>query len=167
MRAGNRSLEVFSKAAVAPKPREGTLDDPAARKQDKAFGLIGTLDNLNRPVSPRAGHRSSELVTTVAAIGKDMPEPRVFVAQCLGNKWPAVPILNVCRMHDSFNQSSASVGDDMPLAALDAFASIIATRPAAFGGLDALAVNHPRRGAGFPAFLQAVSSNQCEVDLRP
>ncbi len=53
------------------------------------------------------------------------------------------------------------------IASLDAFARIITAWPAAFGGLDALAVNHTRRRADFPVFLQAVGSDQCDVDLWP
>lgn len=43
MGAGDGGLEVFGKAAVAPKPHEGTLDAPAAREQNKAFGLFKTF----------------------------------------------------------------------------------------------------------------------------
>ena len=41
------------------------------------------------------------------------------------------------------------IGQDVPLAALDLLALVIAPRPAGFRGLDALAVDHARRRARF------------------
>ena len=165
MRAGDGGLEVFGEAAIAPKPREGALDDPAARKQNKAFGLMGALDNLGCPIGSGFCQSVGELVAAVAAIGKEMPQPWIFILQGFGNQRPSVAILNISRMHHSLDQPSACIGDDMPLAALDAFACIVATRPTTLGGLDTLAVNHARCRTGLSTLGQSVGSNQRKVDF--
>lgn len=55
------------------------------------------------------------------------------------------PILDVGAVrHQPYHQTER-VGDDMALAALDLLAGIIAPYAAAFGGFDALAVNHSGR----------------------
>jgi len=46
------------------------------------------------------------------------------------------------------DQVALGVGDDMALAAFDLLARVEASRAAAFGGLDRLAVDDARRGAG-------------------
>ena len=48
-------------------------------------------------------------------------------------------------MHLKPDEMAGRVGDDVTLAALDLFARVIAARPAAFGRLHRLAVDHARR----------------------
>jgi hypothetical protein len=47
------------------------------------------------------------------------------------------------------DQQAQRVGDDLALATFDLLAGVIAARTAALGGLDRLAVDDPRRRAGF------------------
>ena len=61
------------------------------------------------------------------------------------NERCAVAILNVGGMDHGMNEIALGVGHDVPLATLDLLACIIAPWPAALGGLDALAVDGPRR----------------------
>ncbi len=63
--------EVLGEAAVAVQPGEGSLDDLAAGQEDEAFGLVGPLDDLDSPFADPA-QRLPELVSGIAAIGKDM-----------------------------------------------------------------------------------------------
>ena len=55
----------------------------------------------------------------------------------------AVAELDIGGMDHGVNQIAFGVGQDVALAALDLVACIIAAMPAALGGLNALAVDHP------------------------
>ena len=59
------------------------------------------------------------------------------------------------------------VGHDVSLAPLDLLAGIIARNPAAFGGLDALAVDHTRRRARLAALEFARAHRQQMIERLP
>lgn len=60
----------------------------------------------------------------------------------------AVPILDIGAVDDEPDQEAERVGQDVPLAALDLLAGVEAADAAAFGGLDALAVDYAGARAG-------------------
>ena len=62
-----------------------------------------------------------------------------------------VAVLDVCGMGDQPQQVSVCVGYDMTLTPLCFLARIIATRAAALGRLDRLAVDDPSGGRGLPS----------------
>lgn len=68
-------LPVLGQPAASAKPCEGPLDDSSAGKKFKAISLVSSLDNFQRPLAylfqPTLQH-----VSRIAAIGKDMQEPR-------------------------------------------------------------------------------------------
>jgi hypothetical protein len=78
----DRSLEVLGEAAASTDPGESALDDPAALDKNEAFGVIGSLDDLDRPVAEPA-QGLAQLVASVAAVGEDVAEPRVEIADPL------------------------------------------------------------------------------------
>lgn len=51
------------------------FDDPASRDDLEAFGGIGALDDLQRPVAD-LGQRAARLGLGIAAVGEDMAQPR-------------------------------------------------------------------------------------------
>ena len=59
-------------------------------------------------------------------------------------------ILNIGGMNIDGEQKTIGVSDDMPLAPVDTFAGVVASRASRVGGRSALAVND-RRGQGGPA----------------
>src|SRR5262249_3181098 len=65
----------------------------------------------------------------------------------------------------STDQQTQRVGDNLALAAFDLLAGIIAARTAALGGLDRLAVDDPRRRAGFAAGRFAGLQQQRKIGL--
>src|SRR5215469_8590621 len=76
--AGDGGLKVFGEAAVAVEPSEGSFDHPVAR-QDTRAGTIGPFDDLNSPPAV-SGQCRGQLIARIAAIGKDMAQPREQIA---------------------------------------------------------------------------------------
>lgn len=151
---------VLCEAAAPSQPGEGALDDPAAREDFEALGLIGTLDDLDYPV-PGFGECRSELVTGVTTISEDMAQPREALANPFEHVDGAIPVLNIGSVHEDGDQKAGSVGQDMTLAAFDLLARVISTRTAALGRFHALAIDDARPGRGFaPLDLSQVHDQQ-------
>src|SRR2546430_4692033 len=73
--AGDGPLKVPRQPPIAAKPAEGPLDHPASGQYLKTFGLVGSLDDLQRP-QPAPGKRCLQLLAGVGAIGKSLPSRR-------------------------------------------------------------------------------------------
>ena len=80
-----------------------------------------------------------------------MAQPGKQVVDGSDDQPGSVAIPDVGRVNRDPDQQAGGVGDDVALAAFDLLRRIVAARPAAFGGLDRLAVDHPRRGAWLAA----------------
>ena len=147
--AEDGSFEVFGEASVAAQPGECALDDPAAGEQLKALGLVGSLDDSQRPLADFC-QCLAQFVAGITAIGEDMTQPWEAVSDAGENIHSTVAVpetssgqaLDIGGVDDGADQKTLRVGDDMTLPALDLFTRIIPPRPAAFRGFDALAVNH-------------------------
>lgn len=79
----------------------------------------------------------------------------------------SVPILDVGGVDQGVNQIAFGIGQDMPLAALDLLARVIAPRPAAFRGFDALAVDHVRTERRLATIRLARTHEQIRVEALP
>jgi len=134
--------EVLGEAAVAAEPCKGPLDDPASGQYLEAFGVVGPLDDLDRSF-PDLAQRLAQLVSGMATIGEDVPEPGVTAYDLCQDERCTIAILHVSGVNDGMHQIALGVGHDVPLAPLDLLARIIAARPAALRRLDALAVASP------------------------
>src|ERR1035437_3777994 len=108
-----------------------------------------------------------QLVSGVAAIGKDMAQPGKSTANARQQIWRAITILHVGRVDGGSNQQSYRVGEDMALAALDHLFGRIAARTASLGGLDRLAVDHAGGRACLAACRFAYLHQQHMVDDPP
>src|SRR4030095_9902567 len=80
----------------------------------------------------------------IDAVGKEMTQPWKQVVDSSDDQPGTVTILDVGRVNRDTDQQAGGVGDDVALAALALLGRIVAARPAAFGGLDRLAVDPPR-----------------------
>lgn len=54
-------------------------------------------------------------VSRIAAIGEDVAQPRVEATDRSQDKRPAVPVLDICGVHDKADQIALRVGDDVAL----------------------------------------------------
>lgn len=150
-RAFDGFLPVLCEAAAASEPCECPLDHPAARQDDEALGRVGALDDLDGPAAV-AAHGVLEFVACIAAVGEDVAQPWMAEPDRPEQVGSAVSILNIGPVDPHEDQEAERVGDDVALAPFDLLARVISANPAAFGGLDALAVDDAGRGLGLLAF---------------
>ena len=95
---------------------------------------VGALDDLHCPASQR-GQGLLQLVAGIAAIRKDVPQPRVEPANGGQHGGCTVPILDAGAVHDQADQVACGVGDDVALAPLDLLAGVEPPGTAAFRGV--------------------------------
>ena len=121
------TFEVFGEAAATADPGEGALDDPAFWENDEAMRGVA-LDDL-QPPGPGLCDRRGEFGSAITGIGEDPFDEREQAARASVEDQPsAVTILQVGRMDDDVQQEAERVDEDMPLAALDLLARVIARR---------------------------------------
>src|SRR5215211_5631196 len=70
--AGDGGLEVFCQAAVASKPGEAALNDPAFWLGSERANGLRSGDDFDRPFA-QTGECIEELVAAVDAVGEDVP----------------------------------------------------------------------------------------------
>lgn len=87
---GDVRLEIFCEPAAATEPGDRALDDPASWQDLEAFLRVGTLDDLDDPAA-HAGQFAAQLVSGVAAVGKDAAQPWIEPADCREHLGGAVP----------------------------------------------------------------------------
>ena len=121
------TLEVFGEAPVATDPSQGTFDDPAFGKNDEAMHL-GALYDLDLPGSRRCD-RCRQLRSLIVSIGEDGFDEREAAARPTVEDQPgAITILQVSRVDDDVQQEAERVDENVPLAARDLLARVIARR---------------------------------------
>ena len=87
-------LEILGETAASAEPGEGSLDDPSAGQEFKTFRGVGALYDLYGPFSDFF-QASFQFRPSIAAIGEDMPQPRVFSADGFEHGGWVVPQLVV------------------------------------------------------------------------
>src|ERR1700760_2009142 len=127
-----RTFEVLGEAAASTEPSEGAFDNPAPRQKLEAFDPLWSLDDLDRPRSAM-GQCGDELIAAVDPVGKDMTQLREPASQPLQQGDGPMAILNVGGMNVDGEQKAVGVGDDVPLAPVDAFTGVEASRTAGLG----------------------------------
>ncbi len=96
-----------------------------------------------------------------------MAQPREAIADVLEHHWRAVAVLYIVAVDKGVNQKAVRIGDDMALSSFHFLARIIAAYAAAFGGFDALAVDHSSAGRAFAALRYPCILDQVMVDPLP
>ena len=156
-------LEVLGQTSISVEPSQGSLDDPAAGDDFEALGGVGSLDDLDGPLSDTA-QRAPEFVSGIAAVGEQVTQPGETRDDSDEHERRSVAVLDVGSVDHGVDQIALSIGEDVALAALDLLARIIAPRSAAFRGFDALAVDPRRRRAGLATGALAVEHDEVMVD---
>src|ERR1019366_7695770 len=96
--AGYGGLEVLCQQAASVEQSESSLDDPASRQQDEPLGRVGSLDDFDIPAAI-ADECLFKLRSGIAAVGKDVAQPRQQRADRCQQRQRAVAVLNVGGMH--------------------------------------------------------------------
>ena len=96
-----------------------------------------------------------------------MAQPGETVADGFQDIGRTVTVLDISGMAKHEQHQTERIGDDVALAALDLLAGVVARNPAAFGGLDTLAVYDTGRGRGLAPLQFARSPDKQMVDGLP
>ncbi|MBP2471089.1 transposase [Sinorhizobium meliloti] len=123
---------------------ECALHDPATRQHLEALGLVCSLDDLQRELCDVA-QCGPQFRTGIAAVSKDMPEPRPASEDGFERRYGTIAVLNVSTVNDEPHHQAERVNNDMTLATFDLLARVIARDPPAFSRFDALTVDHACR----------------------
>lgn len=136
-------LEIFGEAAASAEPGEGSLDDPSAGQEFKTFRSVGAFYDLYGPF-PDFFEAPFQFRPSIATIGEDMPQVRVFPADGFEHGGCAIAILNIGGMDNESDEVPERIGDDMSFASLDLLTRIEPARPARLGRFHRLAIDHAR-----------------------
>src|SRR5580692_4298089 len=161
-----RALEVSGEASAPSKPGEGAFDDPAPWQELEAFDAGRALDDLDGPRSA-VGQCIDELPSAIDAVSEDMLQLGKAISHALQQGDCTVDILNVGGMNVDGQQEAVGIGDDVPLAPMNAFARIEAARTAGLCRRSTLAVDDGRCRCRFTAELSPRLSDQSPDDPVP
>jgi hypothetical protein len=64
-------FEVFCEPPASAEPSEGLFDHPSARQQLEALDCVGSLDDLEGPLTERS-HGVAQFIASIGAIGEDV-----------------------------------------------------------------------------------------------
>ncbi len=125
--AAGIALEVFGQAATAADPGEGAFDDPALWDDDEAM-WFGALDDLELPSSGLRDVGGQALAPVVGIAEDALDVWEAAAGASIEDQLGAIAILHIGRMHHDVQEETERVDEDVPLAALDLLARIIARR---------------------------------------
>jgi hypothetical protein len=121
------ALEVARQAAVVADPCERALDDSAFGQDDELVQVVA-LDDFDNPPTG-AGRGVRDAWSLVAGIGEDaLDEGKEAARSLIENQPRPVAILHVRRMNGDVQEQAERIDEDVPLAARDLLARIIALR---------------------------------------
>jgi hypothetical protein len=121
------SLEVACEAAVVADPCERALDDPAFGQDDERVQFVA-LDDFDDPLTG-AGRGVRHAWSLISSIGEDALDEGKEAARALIENQPRpVAVLHVGRMNGDVQEKAERIDEDVPLAARDLLARIIALR---------------------------------------
>jgi hypothetical protein len=117
-------FEVAGQATVAADPSDGSLNNPALRQHDKSVPVAAAHD-LDLP-GAGAGHGSRHLRSLIASVADDALDKGEQAPRLAQQRFSAIAILHVGRMHNDTKQQAQRIGQDMTLAPDDLLARVIA-----------------------------------------
>jgi hypothetical protein len=121
------ALEIARQAAVAADPGERALDDPTLGEDDEAMQLAA-LDDLQRPRAG-LGYGRGERRALIARVGEDALDEGKETARADIEDTPcSIAVLHCGRVNDNVQEEAERIDEDVPLAARDLLARIVALR---------------------------------------
>jgi hypothetical protein len=118
---------VFAQAAIPVEPRESPFHDPAFRQHDKAGQVIRPFDDLQGPMIRHLD--PLDQLAGITPVGPDQPQTAEALAQAVQHQSGTVAILNISGMHHSHENQPQGIDEQMPLAAQDLLAGVVAPPP--------------------------------------
>jgi len=115
---------ILGEPAAAVEPGDGALDDPSLGFDDKAFDVIGAVDDLDHQAAHRAGGTVLEDRSGVSAIGEQLAQEWELSEQSGQQEDAAVAILNIGGSYQRVQHQAQCVDEDVTLLTLDQLAGI-------------------------------------------
>lgn len=119
------ALEVPGETTTAADPGEGAFHNPALGQDLEAFCGIGSLHDLQLPCSG-VGDDDTHLLAAITAVGEDAFDEGKQPSRPAQQFEGAVAILDVGGKNDNAQQQTQGVDEDVPFAALDLLARVVA-----------------------------------------
>ncbi len=121
------TLEVLGETAASADPGECAFDDPTLW-QDLESRHVVAADDLDSPCAGRRDGRGA-LWPLITGVGEDaFDEGEQTAGAAIKNQRHAVPILYIGGMDDNVQEEAKRVDKNVPFAALDLLARVIARR---------------------------------------
>ena len=115
---------VLGETAAAVEPCDGALDDPAFGFDDKAFGVVGALDDFDDQAAHRAGRAVLEDRPCISTVGEQLAQERELSEQSGQQQDAAVAVLHIGGGDQRVQHQTQRIDQDMALLALDQLARI-------------------------------------------
>src|SRR5271157_5538365 len=152
------SLEVLGQTTASSKPGQEAFDHPASGMHGKT-NLPGLFSDDLDDDPGRIRHAFGG----IGAIGEGPLDEGIQRAGRPQQRDGAVPILHRGRLDLKHQPAAIGIDHGLTLAPVDFLARVIAARTTGLGGLDALAVDDRRTGAGLAADTHSVQHHQLVV----
>ena len=160
--AGLSGFVIAHKSPLMHQPDKGALHDPAAGQYFEALGRVRALNDLDGQLWAETFDPLVKGLTGIAAShpqGAQPGEPAQYAAQ---KQLGSVAFGGISWGHGHADHQSKSIHQQMPLAAFDAFGSVITHESAVPCRLYTLTVQNRRRG---PTALVLGSPHKCAQRL--
>ena len=125
--AFRQRLVVLAQTTIAAEPSKGSLDDPTLGQNAEAGDIVAAFDDLQEPVAQFS--RPLDQFSGISPIGPNSFQPRELPDQFGQHQLGPVAVLDIGRMHNDGQEQTQGVYDDVPLAALDLLAGVVAAGP--------------------------------------
>ena len=161
--AGKGGLELLCEPPASAEPSESSFHHPAPRQAFEHAGCVGALDALFGPFAD-FGESSVEFGTGIATVGKRMPQPGIQGFDGFEDVGHPILVPNTGMMNDGTDKVADCIRDDVALGFLDFLSGVEPTRPAGFGGLGRLAVDHTGCGRSLASSYSPCQHGQHVID---
>ena len=115
---------ILGEAATSIEPANGTLDNPALRLDDKAFGVIATPNDLRGEVGHDIGDAVREDRPGIGAVGEQLSQEGELSEQRGQQQHAAIAVLHVGSGDQSVQQQSELIDQNVAFLALDQLAGV-------------------------------------------
>ena len=117
-------LAILGEPATSIEPANGTLDDPALRLDDKAFGVVRSPDDVCHEIGHDMGNAVGEDQPGIGAVGKQLAQEGELPEQGGQQQHAAIPVLHVGGGDQGVQQQSELVDQDVAFLAFDQLAGV-------------------------------------------
>ncbi len=117
-------LPILGESATSIEPANGTLDNPALRLDDKAFGVVRSPDDLCHKIGHDMGDAVGEDRPSISTVGKQLAQEGVLPEQGGQQQHSTIPVLHVGGGDQGVQQQPELVDQDVAFLPFDQLAGV-------------------------------------------